>query len=471
MNKKWLIVAVVVVLVAVLGIAGYQRLSARRATAGTPMETAVVRRDTLLVTVSATGSLVPRAEVLLAFTSGGRVAEVLVEEGQEVEAGQPLARLDTADLELQVAQAEITLRQTEIQLETLLEPPDQADIERAQDAVDQAAAALRLAQINYDGAQKSVVVNEALEDAQSAYEEALNDYNYWLNEYNEGNADYWFVENARETLDDAQLALERAQQQADQTLQSAKNDLARAADIYRQAQVDLETLLAGPDERDIEAARLQVDQSRAALDQARLRLEQATLAAPMGGTVTALNVRPGEMAGAGQPVVVLSDLAVLEVEINLDETDVAQVAIGQEARVSVDAFPGVELTGEVTYIAPAAQTQAGVVLYPATIRLTPGELPIRVGMTADVEIVSASREDALIVPLRAIHTEGERAYVYRLVGGQTERVEVALGLVTDVEAEITGGLVEGDVVVVAAGPAQGSTVETRGLSDIFGRGK
>lgn len=488
MSKKWWIVAVVVVLVAALGFAGYQRISARRAVAETPAEeTAVVRRGTLLVTVGATGSLVPHAEVSLAFTSGGRVAEVLVEEGQVVEDGQPLARLETDDLTLQAAQAEITLRQAEIQLETLLEPPDQADIERAQDAVDQAAAALRLAQINYDGAQDSVVVNEALEDAQSAYEEALNDYNYWLNEYNEGDADYWFVDDAQETLDDAQLALERVRQQADQILQSASNDLARAADAYRQAQTDLDSLLAGPDEHDVEAAELQVDQSRVALEQARLRLEQATLTAPMAGTVTALNVQPGEMVSAGQPAVVLSDLTALEVEINLDETDVAQVSVGQEAQVILDAFPDVELTGEVAYIAPVAQAQAGVVLYPVTIRLAladpstgrrgefvepPGQaLPVRAGMTADVTIAVASKENALIVPLRAIETEGEQAYVQRLAGGQTERVEVTLGMMTGVEVEITGGLSEGHVVVVVAGPAQGSTVEMGGLGDIFGGGE
>jgi multidrug efflux pump subunit AcrA (membrane-fusion protein) len=71
-------------------------------------------------------------------------------------------------------------------------------------------------------------------------------------------------------------------------------------------------------------------------------------------------------------------------------------------------------------------------------------------MTADVEIVSASQTGALIVPLRAVHTEGELAYVYRLSGGQTEQVEVTLGMMTDTEVEVTSGLAAGDVVVVVA---------------------
>jgi HlyD family secretion protein len=77
-------------------------------------------------------------------------------------------------------------------------------------------------------------------------------------------------------------------------------------------------------------------------------------------------------------------------------------------------------------------------------------------MTADVEITTASREGALIVPLRAVHTGGGRATVDQLGDGGVEQVEVTLGLTTDTEAEITSGLAEGDVVVVVAGPSQDS---------------
>jgi HlyD family secretion protein len=72
-------------------------------------------------------------------------------------------------------------------------------------------------------------------------------------------------------------------------------------------------------------------------------------------------------------------------------------------------------------------------------------------MTADVELIAASQEDALIVPLRAVHSEGERAYVERLADGQVEQVDITLGMMTDTEVEITDGLAEGDVVVVVPG--------------------
>jgi len=110
-------------LIAGLGVVGYQRIAAQQATDGEPTETAVVRRGTLLVTADATGSLAPQAEVSLSFSSGGRVDEVLVEEGQVVETGQPLARLETDDLALQMAQTEVGLAAAEAQLAQLLPPP------------------------------------------------------------------------------------------------------------------------------------------------------------------------------------------------------------------------------------------------------------------------------------------------------------------------------------------------------------
>jgi len=200
---------------------------------------------------------------------------------------------------------------------------------------------------------------------------------------------------------------------------------------------------------------------------------------------------------------VLSDLSDLAVDISLDEIDVAEISIGQEARVIVDAFPDVELSGEVTAIAPVADTQSGVVIYPVEIGLAPVELPVRAGMPADVEIVVASQESALIVPLRAVTTVDGRSAVLRQstdageVGpsdapsrpprdGQTEgeggparntaavgyeKVPVTLGIVTDTEVEITSGLSEGDVVAVVTTSAQTPTDErTPGMGMLFGAG-
>ena len=483
MSKKWWIVVGVVVVIG--GLLGWQFVSGRgnaTAEAQATTETAVVRRDTLVVTVEGTGSLAPSAEVALAFLSGGQVAEILVVEGQVVEDEQPLVRLDVDELALQVARAEATLASAEGQLAQLLAGPQPEEVaaQEANLAASQgqvSAAAANRDQVASGPGEAQIASAEAqVASAQAGYRSALINYD-GINEQDEDRK-----EQARYDLWAAEVALDAAQTQLDVLLVGADTDAVRAAQANvgsaaaqrDAAQSQLDLLLAGATEEQIQAAEAAVAQARVGLDQAQLRLEQATLIASMAGAVTSLNVELGEMVSPGQSVVVLSDLTALEVDVYLDETDAVRVMVGQEARVSLDAFPGVEMAGEVTYIAPTADTASGIVLYPVTIRLMPGELPMRAGMTADVEITIASQEDVLIVPLRAIEVEAEvkekRAYVRRLVGDQVGRVEVTLGMMTDTEVEITGGLVEGDVVIVVAAPTRDTGNGLHSPLGMFGGG-
>lgn len=489
-RRWWFIIGAVVLIVVAGGVVAWQLLSARQAAAQVPVEQIVVQRGSLEATVDGSGSIAPAREVTLSFSSGGRVAEVLVAEGEVVQAGQPLVRLETDELELQVAQAEASLRQAELDLEALLASPDEDEVQQAQDALEEAAAALRLAQINYQAAQDSRTVNETLEDARSAYEEALNTYNYWLDQYNQGKATYWWVDRSQQRLEDAELALRRVQQQADQTLESAAAELQQAVNTYQQAKAALDELLAGPDEQEVELARLQVEQAQASLKQAQLQLEQATLNAPFDGVVTSLDATPGETVSG--EVVTISDLSALEVEINLDETDIPQVAIGQKARVYLDAFPDAELEGEVVYVALSAKVESGVVLYPVRVRLAATDLPIRPGMTADVEIITASRENVLLVPLRALQNADGQYFVFRRTGTPTagagqgsrqgppanfgiERVVVTVGASNGTWAEVVDGLSEGDVVVVMSQTTtEGTTIRMPGggmFGPMFGGGR
>jgi HlyD family secretion protein len=408
-----------------------------------------------------------------------------------------------------LAAAEAALKAAEDSYQRVLARPEPEDIRQAKLNLDQAKNSLWSAQAQRDST-CGAVSRGAASGAQCDSAEAQ-------------------VLNAEVSVQLAEIAYQQAQEPATAAeIENAAAQVQQARDEWEQlrdsptaaelaaakaqvieAESQLEMLVAGPTGEDLAIAEAEVEQARLSLAQAKLNLEaeqldietwdttqaelsltqarlsleaaqrgleETALVAPVDGTVTALNIQPAEMASANQTAVVVSDLAVLEVDVNLDETEVAQISVGQEALVSVDAFPDVELTGEVMYIAPVAETQSGVVLYPVTIRLAPTEIPVRAGMTADVEIVSASQENALIVPLRAVHTEGERAYVYRLVGGQTEQVAVELGMMTETEVEITSGLaeelalslVEGDVVSVVAAPTQGSTGRGFGPGGMFG---
>jgi multidrug efflux pump subunit AcrA (membrane-fusion protein) len=335
MNKKNILIVSIVVVIAVLGFMAYRQVAAKKAAAveSSATETAVVERSDLSMTVDASGSIVPRTEIGLAFTTGGRVAETLITEGEQVETGQPLLRLDTQDLEWQVEQARLSVSIAE-----------------------------------YD-------------------------------------------------------------------LSDMRDDYYEESDQVKRSKAKLE-------------------QAQVSLQQAEWRLEQATLKAPINGIVTALFVEPGEMANSGQAVIILSDLANLDVDVNLDETDVARIEMGMMVVVTVDAFPGAEVSGEVIKIAPTADVQSGVVLYPVTVRLDPIALPLRSGMTVNVMFTLEERKDTLVVPFRAVETEGGQAYLTRVTVSGTERVAVTMGLITDTQIEILSGIEEGDVVTVYANPVQ-----------------
>ncbi len=468
MKKRWWIIAVVAVLLTTLGWFAWQSLSGQQAQAQEPLETVVVQRDTLRVVVNATGSLAPAAEVALAFPIGGRVAEVLVEEGQEVEAGQALVRLETEDLELQLAQAQAGLQTAEANLDKLLAEARPEDIAVARSSLNQSLANQEELQVTLAASTEQarlswVQAANNLRDAQANLENI-----YWQNreledrlgedELPDANRDaeaqaWRAVENAEAAMEQARLSYEQALQRQETSQRTARLQVASA-------QANLDRLVNGATAEDVAVAQASVEQARVSCEIAQAQLDKATLTAPFAGTITTLYVQAGEMAGAGQPVVLLSDLAGLQVEVTLDETDVAGVTVGQAVVVTVDAFPGLDLAGEVIYIAPVAQVQAGVVLYPVTVRLLPaggatdgGQKPVlRAGMTTEVAITTACQEEALTVPLRSVETAGGQAYVDRWVDDHSERVAVELGLMTDTEIEITAGLVEGDVILVVPAP-------------------
>jgi HlyD family secretion protein len=475
-KKRWIIV-VVVVLLGGLGYGGFtvwRGTSAWQATAQGPVEeTAIVRRDTIRVTIDGSGSLAPNDEVSLAFSAGGEVAEVLVEVGDVVQSGDVLARLDdadareaVADAEFQVAQAEINLALTRAEAELGLA---QANLDATRASYDDAVALANRTGDQLTSAR--VTLEQALDtlaDAQEDYTATWDPARDWeLNIKWKKDALEAERETTKDALERAQYELEVAQ--AAYNLEVAGISQASVQNAWAQvlnSQVALET-----EPLQLEQLELSLSQAQLALDSARRALEDTKLIAPMNGTVTTLEAEVGEMVSAGTPVVVLSDLATFVVEVNLDETDVAQVSVGQETLVSVDAFPENELMGEVTDIAPVADVQSGVVLYPVTIQLSPTEVAVRAGMTADVEIVTASQAGALIVPLRAIHSENGRSTVRLQSAVGFEQVEVALGVMTETEVEITGGLSEGDVVSVVAVPTQSSTERGFGPGGMFGGGE
>ena len=344
-----------------------------------------------LESIGGTGTLIPASQMVLSFATPGTVADLWVQVGLEVQAGDVLAHLDTTGLERVVTQAEISLRQAQISLEVALQPPTEAQIQAAHDAVDQAAATLHLQQINQESAMGSTLVIQSLPDAQDNYDARLTDYNDWLKKYNNGEATYWYVDQAQQALEDAEAALASIELQVEQTVQSANNNLAQAVDQYNQAQTGLAGLLAGADVFNIESLELQVQAAEIDLEEAQGALADATLVAPFDGVVTAIAAVVGQTIGSSTAAITLADLSQPTLEVFLDETNLDRIAVGSEVDVRFSALPTKQFTGTVARIDPQLTQSGNLSTMRAQVQLAGNQdQNMPAGLTAAVNMVGLS---------------------------------------------------------------------------------
>jgi len=320
----------------------------------------------------------------LGFDVAGKVAEVLVEEGAAVSEGDVLARLQTADLERAVAQAELNLQQAQLRLQQLQEPADEAEVEAARAAVSDAGAAYQEARQNQTLTEHGVSVGDEVRAARYARDETYRQYQDLVNRFSEDNPR---VAAAHDAYLNALGAYNRAVENADLQLTAAKNEVTRAYHALEQAQNDLDRLLEGTDESEIEAAQLEVKTAQLALEEARSNLEKVALHAPFAGTVTKVDVDAGDTVAPSEVVLVLATLDRLQARtVDLTELDVARVAEGQAAVVTVDALPDLKLSGHVARIGLQSVDYRGDVTYPVYVELDKPDPGLRWGMTAVVEV-------------------------------------------------------------------------------------
>jgi HlyD family secretion protein len=344
--KRWMFIPIIVGVVALVVGAGYlgsRSVQAEDGNESPQPQTVPVTRGDVQQTVTAPGQLVSTRQATLSFPDGisGQLAELNVRPGDRVDVGQTLARLETVDLEQAVAEAELDLRRARLRLEQLQEPADEAAVRHAQHAVDQAADELRIAQIALDGALNSPLLNETMNDAESAFREAENWYALRQRQHEEEGLDIWFVDQAYEQYEDARLELARVRSDADRQLESARGQVSAASQTHQGAQDALQQLLEGADPADLEMAQLEVEAAELALENVRRNLERAALVAPFDGVVLDVQANLGEKVSPGADLALLADPTDLEAEMEVIEEDLPLVQVGQPAELYFDALPDV----------------------------------------------------------------------------------------------------------------------------------
>ncbi len=372
----------------------------------------------------------------------------------------------TAEANLKSAQASLSSAQT--QLAALLEGADAETVEQARLNWEQAKNSLWNAQLERDAVQGrpgtpgylSTQMDIAVSNAEIAVRVAEIGYQ----QAQEGATDEVIaaarasvaaaeagVTNAQAQLDDIgdQIAqAEAAVVQAEAQVAQAEAGVLQAEAAVAQAEANLAILLQGASEERLAIAEAQVAQARIALEDTQDNLAKAALVAPFDGVVTEVYVAVGEWASG--LAVDLMDYSSLEVVLDVDEIDIGNLAVGQQAVVTLETWPDEELTGELVSIAPKAKSGTEIVTYQVRLSVDAGELPIRSGMTANAELVTASRENVLLVPNRAITADRQAGkYYVNLVQGDTVvKTEVTIGLRDNKYTEITSGLKDGDELFI-----------------------
>jgi len=357
---------------------GRMAVSAQEVEQATNAQVATVKEQ-----VVADGRVTPVQEAALSLPIGGIVAEVLIAEGDRVEAGQVLLRLDATRQRAAAVQAEAQLQRAQARLDELQAGARPEEIAAAQAALDAAIAAFERTRQGADEAQiitaRAQLANAeaTLRQAQAAYDQVS-----WRN-------DIGALPQAAQ-LEQATNAYQAARAQLDDLLKGPNAaDVEAAAARVRQAQAQLDLTRAGARPETIAAAQADVAVASAALEQALAALAETELRAPFAGTVAALNTKVGEQVAAGAPIVRLADFSTWRIETeDLTEIDIVAVREGSRATVVFDAIPDLELPATVMRIRPIGENKQGDITYTAILALEQQDPRLRWNMTASVTISS-----------------------------------------------------------------------------------
>jgi multidrug efflux pump subunit AcrA (membrane-fusion protein) len=203
--------------------------------------------------------------------------------------------------------------------------------------------------------------------------------------------------------------------------------------------------------------------------QARLQAAQSTvdsqyLTSPFAGTITEVNIKPGDQVSIGSPAFRLDNLERLLVDVQVSEVDINSVKQGQLVSLSFDAIQDKQYAGVVSQVAPVGNAVQGVVNFNVTVELTDADENVKPGMTAAVNIIVDQINDKMLVPNRAVRVVDGKQVVYILDNGLLKQIEVVLGSSSDSQSEVlSGDLQVGDQIIL--NPPQ----DILGMNGPFGR--
>jgi HlyD family secretion protein len=413
-------------------------------------------------TIASSGRVGGVTETLVGAQAAGTVEQLFVKEGDRVVAGQQLAILKNDVAEAQVAQSEQAINTARAQLEQTSRGPLSSELDAASEQVGQAQAQVTQQQAALAQTQKSVAQARAqLNQLKAERELAAKQLARTKS----------LVESkviARAELDQAQtnfrVAEERveAQQQAVELAQanvrSAEAGIKAARANLGAQQARLRTVQSGARPEDVRVAQQRLREAEEALRVARQQAGNAIVTAPFAGIVTAINAELGQTVGAQGVLKLVS--GELEIRLDVDESNLADLSVGQTTIVSSSTFTDSTFQGRVSEIGAAVDVARGTV----QVTLIPVNPPewLRPGQTVNVNIVTAKSIERLIIPPTAITRAGDRNVVYVIENGRAvEKIVVTRPPTPEGVPVLAGLTVEDRIIADVSNIKAGDAVRVR----------
>ena len=419
-RRNWNMVKIIsLLLLVVLGAGGvyyYQGHIAKGAATQPTTTSVAVARGNIFQAVASTGRVVSNKDVEIKCKASGEIVQLPFNISQSVKKGDLLLQVDPVDQKRAVRQAEVLLQQSQAKL-------------------DQAKQAYKIAE-------QTLANNRDKVAAQ--------------------------LKSVRSSTKDAQDRAARRRQLFEQKLasaeelQAAETTAALAGAELRNAQIaeeDLKTQELGLviKSKDVNLAEATVENDMIALNTAKQRLDDTTVIAPMDGVVSDLKIKEGTIissavtnVGGGSTVMMISDFSRIFVYVNVDESDIGKVKVGQDVIIVADAYTGERFRGKVVLVPPKGTNISNVVTFEGRVEVTSDNKDkLKLERTANVQIVIAAKNEVLVIPANALtRKQGKMLATVEKPAGATEERAVQVGLTDGEKYEVLAGLTEGETVAV-----------------------
>jgi HlyD family secretion protein len=465
-------VPVLMILLGPMGLGAKMLDSATNNRSQSDVLTQQVERKTILISISANGTVNANRSINLSPKSAGVIKTLLVKEGDRVRQGQVIATMDDTNLRGQLTQMQGQLAQQEANLQRLIAGNRPEDIAKAEAQL--AEAESNVQQLRSGNRPQEIAQSSArVQQARATLQQRQTDWRRYEQLYREGAISRQILDQKVTDRDVAETQVVEAEQALN--LQNAGTRPEQIDQAQARVEQQIQTvavLKVGNRTEDIDQARAQVQGASGALETIEAQLNDTNVVAPFDGIVlkkiaeVGSFVSPSVSGGVGTSSSSIVTLAGdrMQVVVNLSEAQIAKVKLGQSVTIKADAVPGKSFTGKVDQIAPQASVTQNVTSFEvrATIEAT-GQSALKVGMNVETEFAVGRLENTLVLPNASVVRQAEGTGVYVLNSDRKPVFQpIQIGITAGNQTEVKSGL-QGTEQVLLSPPAKASSSGGFGL--------